>query len=440
VNLGSGTNLRRDGDDWLAHFTDSDGVSYEARQIPHSTDWVVESNRPIEGIFTFGQSNAGFMFAPGQPIITATPFPHTVLKSQNGGIIGGAYRFSEKAVPFISLTSANERFLISGSLDAFAAEQIGRDNGRTPTGLYHFTQYEDGKAIFDFLPDTPKYVALLSNIRMATASAALYGRQFVVRAIIWQQGETDIFNKNDHYADELRQLIDGLQADIPKITGQHFLPQFMLRQVNGFQNNPTYWPVVRDQYLVAKERRYKGVTMIGPSYLGSVADHIHFTLSGRMIAADVTGVVLEKVRSEKVFVPLEPIRVVRNGATIDITFALPGGPLKLDRDIVPDTMNEGFVYSDSTDSASIRSVAVVSDDIVRIQLDRVPSGDNKVIRYALDNFGSPAHPFQTTVNYVGPRGTLYSQDSAKSVYARLKYPNVPEYARHYSVQFQMNVP
>ena len=428
--LGSGFDVVSEPNgDFTATFIDFDGVTYRARQIPQSSSWVVESNAPIEGIFGFGQSNTGPAGEiEADDILTATLYPRTVLGSPIGVATGSAAMPGVSSAPFVDLTTASQRKPIPNVLDNWAVEQIARDEGVSPKGLFGFTVYDNGKAIEHFLPGTNNYAALLAHVRLSKSSAALYGREFVVRAVIWHQGET----ASRDYAGKLAQLVNALQRDIQSVTGQNFLPEFMIRQVSAARSGPVDIDVPLKHLSFAKEHQARGVTLLGPTYYGPISDGIHFSTRARMMFADVAAVAIAKLRKGEFFTPLWPVKAARNGRVIDVEFALPAGPLKFDRDLVRQIEHEGFSFTSYESDADIESVTILNDHTIRITLDKEPGSQSRKLSYAMTDEGlDPV--------FSASRGTLFSEDASESVYARLD-EDVPRKIRHYAVRFRIEVP
>ncbi len=426
--LGDGTNVRTDGNDFVASFRDPDGTAYDARQLRGTAGWLVESNAPLEGLLVYGQSNAGVSVATDADKALHRPlFPHTV--------VGSSLRFAgdEKSGPGPATASFADLYdppqLIGhypATLDAYAAERVARDGGRAPTGLYAYTQSQGAQPITSFLRGGVNYETLVAEVRRATASAKLYKRNFLVRGIIWIQGES----ATSDYAAGLETLADTLVEDIMAITGQAVRPEFMIQQINTVDDKPGITGVELDQVALARRRQGRGITLIGPMYQArfGAGDIIHVSDLGKMALADVAGLVFDRIRRGLGFTPLWPVSAIRHGVTIDVKFAVPGNGLAFDTDLVPPTPNQGFNFWDDSRSAEIVSVAIASPDTVRITLDRVPTGPNPRIQYALGNDA-------VIDRFASGRGNLYSEDSAASVYQRLGYP-VPAKVRHYSIRFE----
>jgi len=385
-------------------------------------------------LIVYGQSNAGLTVATDTDTRLRKPlFPRTVVGSSLGF-------FNTKATMSPNLATAPFTDLYDppaaighfpATLDAFAAEQIARDAGRAPTGLYAYTQYQSAQPITAFVKGSVNYQDLIGEIRRTAASAKLYKRSFVVRGIVWVQGEF----ATDNYGATLEQLADDLAADIVATTGQAVRPELLIQQINRHGAQPTVTGVELDQLALAKRRQGTGITMIGPMYQGrfGAADVIHVSDLGKMMLADVVGIVFDRIRRGLSFTPIWPVAVSRSGAVIDIKFNVPGNGLALDKDVLPnDIANYGFVFKEDVPTAFIQSVQIVGSDTVRLTLNQVPAGVNPQVQYALGNEA-------TTDRFSSTRGNLYSEASATSVYYRLGYP-VPQRVRHYAVRFFVPVP
>lgn len=414
------------GSDWLATFTDADGTRYRARQLGETHGWLVEGAGPVEAILGFGQSNASATGRTGVDPLGAL-YPRTVVMLPTGAewALGSARPVAANS--FVSLAVPAGNGSLPGVMDSFAVERVARDAGRAPQGLYQFTVSASGQPIWAFMPGKPSYQALMENVATAKAAAQRYGRGFEVRAVIWTQGE----NSTAAYADDLRQLIDAVQTDIVAITGQSRLPEFMIRQVSGADGGLPARESAQGQFIVARERLGRGVTMIGPLYQGALSDHHHYTTESRMMFADIAGLAMEALRRGEVYQPVWPLSITRSGRIIDVRFNVRGSGLRFDRDRMPPTTSEGFRFEDATGQVPIESVDILGTDTVRITLDYIPAGTGGTLSYAMYD--------QALANFPGPRGTVYSQeDGVSSVYGRLGYA-VPMQPRHYAVRFELPV-
>jgi hypothetical protein len=430
--LGSGTNVRAEDTAFVATFHDPDGTTFDARQLRGTAGWLVDSAAPLDGLLVYGQSNAGLSVATDTNKALHIPlFPHTVVGSSLG--FAGD---NMTVVPNVTAASFADLYdapsLIGhfpATLDAYAAERFARDAGRAPTGIYAYTQSQGAQPIDSFVKGSVNYQKLLADVRRTTASAKLYKRDFIVRGIVWIQGET----VTGDYAATLEKLADDLAADIAAITGQTVRPELMIQQINTTDAQPGITGVELDQLALARRRLGKGITLIGPMYQARFGpgDIIHVSDLGKMALADVAGLVFDRVRRGLSFTPLWPLAATRTGVTIDVKFAVPGNGLAFDADLVPPTPNQGFNFWDDTRSAHVVSVAIVGADTVRLTLDQVPTGPNPRVQYALGNDA-------VVDGFASGHGNLYSGDAASSVYQRLGYP-VPAKVRHYAVRFEQPV-
>ncbi|MBV9929933.1 MAG: hypothetical protein JO013_03190 [Alphaproteobacteria bacterium] len=426
--LGNGTSVRSDDTAFIATFRDDDGTTYDARQLKGTAGWLVESSAALDGLLVYGQSNAGLSVATDtNKALHVALFPHTVVGSSLGFYGEGPATLSDAPAAFADLY--DEPGLIGhfpATLDGYAAERVARDAGRAPTGLYVHTQFQGAQPIDSFVKGTANYQSLLADVRRTTATAKLYKRDFIVRGVVWIQGES----RTGDYAATLERLADDLAADIMAITGQAVRPELMIQQINTTDAEPGITGVELDQLALARRRFGRGITLIGPMYQArfGAGDIIHVADIGKMALADVAGLVFDRVRRGSAFTPLWPLSAIRSGVTIDVRFAVPGNGLAFDTDFMPPTPNQGFNYWDDSRSARVVSVAIIGADTVRLTLDQVPTGANPRVQYALGNDA-------VIDGYASGRGNLYSEDPARSVYQRLGYP-VPAKVRHYAIRFE----
>jgi hypothetical protein len=109
---------------------------------------------------------------------------------------------------------------------------------------------------------------------------------------------------------------------------------------------------------------------------------------------------------------------------------VPARPLAWDTTWIAPATNFGFSFFDDERSAVISDVGIISRDTVRIVLSNIPTGANKVIRYAQEDLD-----YQLD-GWSGSRGQLISPTRRPSYFWRLGHP-VPRTINHYSIKFEL---
>src|SRR5262249_29942100 len=145
------------------------------------------------------------------------------------------------------------------------------------------------------------------------------------------------------------------------------------------------------------------VVLVGPKYHLPYGDGLHLTNEGyRHLGEDFAKVYRRVVLERQPWEPLRPSLIVRDGATIEVSFFVPAPPLVFDTSLVSDPGHYGFSYvEDGPSVPTIVDISLVAPDKVRIRLDAAPTGSNRRLRYAYSGvLGVGAGP------RTGPRGNL----------------------------------
>jgi hypothetical protein len=123
---------------------------------------------------------------------------------------------------------------------------------------------------------------------------------------------------------------------------------------------------------------------------------------------------------------------------ITVNFNVPVAPLQFDTDRVLAKANYGFEYFDSTNSASIISVAIGSNGTsVIITLNNTPTGLNKKIAYAYTGtLFSGGGRYKTGA----PRGNLRDSDTTPALYTTGLPSNFGTELYNWCVHFIKDIP
>lgn len=191
-------------------------------------------------------------------------------------------------------------------------------------------------------------------------------------------GETD--SASTTYQADIEQWQIDYENDIKAITGQSGIIPIFHSQNSSFGSIPK----AAYAMLSAYEANPSKSILVGPKYfLQYAVDGVHLTNHSYRRLGEYYAKAWNKVIVQGgVWSPLRPISQVLNGKNIDITFTGNVGDLVLDTTLVSNPGNYGFLYSDSTTSATISSVNLIGSDKVRITLSNTPTGTNKKITYA----------------------------------------------------------
>jgi len=383
---------------------------------------------PIQLVMVAGQSNAG-MGGHDSTRETRQLFPN-VRQIANGAKAGlGWLPYSQQ--DFVALEAAYDGASEGGQ---YIATMAGFALGKDGAEYIVRTDWAGGRPIEYFVEGSINFRNTLQAVRSAKLLAG--ERQVVCPWYVWIQGESGPDGR-ENYAEQLRKYIASIVPAVASELGQTVGPTFVIVQTNSGDMRGTIDSKPGDivglaQWDVAQTTQ--GAILAGPMYQAPIIldinDNIHANSIGRMVIGEMLAAVKAAGPRWK---PLQPIAAQLVDDTIFVRFQVPAGPLAWDTTWIAPTQNFGFAYGDDDNSAVISEVSIVSRDRVRIVLSNIPTGDNKVIRYAQEDFD---HQLD---GWSGARGQLISPTQRVSLYWSLGHP-VPRTINHYSIKFEIPVP
>jgi len=276
------------------------------------------------------------------------------------------------------------------------------------------------------------YEGTLIETQAVTRLAEAAGKTYGIGAIIVTHGECDAGNAS--YADELYQLWQDYNADLSAITGQTKKIQMLVSQQNSINNRARS---TLSQWRIGVDHP-EDIVCTGPKYQYPYAsDNVHLVTDGyRMLGEKYGQVYVERVVLGRLWQPLQPERVSRNGRVITVDFHVPVPPLQWDMDFeaphqeVPEWANgNGFEVRTATQRISIASVEI-SCNSVRITCDEDLPTSGLFVGYALTASTKPlSKPFNGTQRW----GRLRDSDPFVGSVTNQPQPN-------YAVAFELPVP
>ena len=296
----------------------------------------------------------------------------------------------------------------------------------------------------------------LMQVQSAKALAAAAGKTYAVRAVtaIHGQGESDTNEQNFgflvstdgtntrllNYTDALLDWQWGYDTKVRAITGQaQPIPMF----ISQFGSMTTPLSIIPQRQLDAHTRSGGKVNLVTPNYpFTHYSDCLHYTPhSQRRLGAYFAKAYERVVVEGKKWEPTRPLGIQRAGAVITVKYAVPVPPLVIDTVRVDATSTSftvqplyGFIYRDSTMSASITNVAVTAPDTVTITLSASPTGADKILRYAYEAQSTGACPGPTN----GARGNIRDSDPTLAYHSDAA--GDPYELFNWSVAYQLDVP
>ena len=249
------------------------------------------------------------------------------------------------------------------------AGALGKD-----TMVCVFADGRGGTAISNLIKGSYPYDALIQDVQKSYDEARKKGMEFIVPAVCWMQGESDMFDYTRvDYRKLLRQFAADVNKDVKSITGQKRDVKIVGYQSCCLAKCYKFVPENYECYEISVPQaqmqliRDDSCFVAGtPVYfLDFVDDRIHLdgksqTVVGRYNAAAV----LDIVRRGDSNRGLYPVNVKSKGNTAIIEFNNSGGKLVFDTINVNKVKNYGFsvITPDNKDIAE--KVTIVDDKIV----------------------------------------------------------------------------
>ena len=286
------------------------------------------------------------------------------------------------------------------------AKEIANATG-SDTLICIFPGGQGATAIADLSKGTPPYQKFLEDIKTAYDEATDNGWGFVIPAICWMQGESDIVDYPEtDYQQLLIKIREDMNADINLITNQNNTIPFVCYQAssltraekfnaNAFDCRETYVPQTFVNLLNTDENFWAS----GPTYpYTCVGEKIHIDAVGQQsIGALAAKSVLGILRGQKRYQGLIPINITTHDTIVTVHFNVPYPPLTIDTLKVTKADNYGFSVINQHDQNIARSISVEGDSVV-IHCSESPHDCR--IRYAVNG------DYMKSGNQHGPRGNL----------------------------------
>jgi lysophospholipase L1-like esterase len=275
------------------------------------------------------------------------------------------------------------------------------------------------------------YEAALIETKAITRLAKAAGKTYGVAAIIVTHGESDA--RNAKYEDELRQLWQDYNTDLPAITAQKEKIQMIVSQQNSCADHSAsalaQWKVGVDYPA--------DIVCSGPNYQYPTTEGVHLTAEGyRQLGEKYGQVYFQRVILGKNWQPLQPTKVERQGPIIAVHYHIPVPPLVWEtRFEAPhpsiEEWKQGNCFEASTSSGTrvdIASVAISGSAIV-INCASDPGPGARVDYAMVGEKNRMATPVPGTFRW----GLLRDSDPFKGAGTGTIQPN-------YGVAFEVSVP
>ncbi len=253
------------------------------------------------------------------------------------------------------------------------------------------------------------YRRLMDDIGYACDYVERHGGRFLVPAICWMQGESDIANyPGTDYMQLLGKVVEDFNRDIMAITQQKDSVRMVCYQTNALSRGHLFDPqsfhceeMEVPQTMVSMLRDNNLFWASGPTYLYDFArEAIHIDGFGQKRLGYLEGkAVLGILRGEARFRGLIPLSVEgsADSSSVVVKMNVPCPPLRFDTTMVSKASCYGFSVVDSLGEDLAVGVRLMGDSVV-IRCSRNPVGCK--VRYAVNG------EMAKSGNRHGPRGNL----------------------------------
>jgi len=384
------------------------------------------------------------------PLVEGDKFFNYGVETMSSGLGNQANVFASRYFAKVGLPAVEHAVLVSlhgRSGNPYWCLRLQTANVQAGYGPCYFATANGYIAPFD---------EALMQVQSAKALAAAAGKTYAVRAVtaIHGHGESDTNEQNfgflvstDGTNTPLRNYTDALldwqwdyDTKVRAITGQaQPIPMF----ISQFGSMTTPLSIIPQRQLDAHTRSGGKVNLVTPNYpFTHYSDCLHYTAhSQRRLGAYFAKAYERVVVEGKKWEPTRPLGIQRAGAIITVKYVVPVPPLVIDTERVDATSASftiqpryGFIYRDSTMSASITNVAVTAPDTVTITLSAAPTGADKILRYAYEAQSTAACPGPTN----GARGNIRDSDPTLAYHSDAA--GNPYELFNWSVAYQLDVP
>lgn len=293
------------------------------------------------------------------------------------------------------------------------AEQLATELGED-TIVCIFPGGHGMNTIQQLMKPAEPYHKFINEIATAFDKAQDRGWEFMVPAVCWMQGESDIVEYPDYdYKEYFHQMYNNLNTDVKNVTHQKDDIRIICYQsstiTKGLRYKPNNYSGTEAKTPTAQMELIRDDSLIwasGPTYpCDFVNESLHIDAVGqqtigKLAAKSALGI----IRNQKKNIGLVPMECHVEGNDIRVDFNVPCPPLRFDTIQVKKIANYGFNVI-RRDGVDIVSDVIINQTSVIIHCKASP--ENCKLRYGING------EFLKGGRKVGPRGNL--RDSEKNV-------------------------
>jgi len=295
----------------------------------------------------------------------------------------------------------------SFELTSYRMAETVADNLGEDTLVCIFPGGQDGTIISELGKGSEPYQKFVDDIETAYKAAKKRGWAFVMPALCWMQGETDVTTyPGTNYRELLLKFTNDINDDVKRITGQKQDIEFVCYQTGPVTRAPHFNPLSYDcpetevpQTQLELVRDHPAFHASGPMYPYDFVDEIiHIDgISHQRHGQLVAMAMLDILRHQKKPRGLLPLSAKSQGQEVVIDFQVPYPPLVLDTIRVAKADHYGFSVI-TPDHRDIAQTVSLHDNSVHIQCSE--STENCRVRYAINGEKTKSGRLH------GPRGNL----------------------------------
>lgn len=251
------------------------------------------------------------------------------------------------------------------------------------------------------------YQKFIDNIKAACDEAKERGWEFVVPALCWMQGETDVADYSEtDYRELLLQFFDDVNKDVRLITGQSNEVEFICYQTTSVSRASNFNSLAFDcremkvpQTLLDLVHNIPSFHASGPTYpYDFVREAIHIDGLGHIRHGKLVALAaLDILHNRSCLRGLLPIKVDCQGQNVIVELSVPCPPMVFDTLAVSPATNYGFSVI-TPDNRDIVQMVSIQGNSVYITCSEHP--DSCRVRYAVNGEKMKSGRLH------GPRGNL----------------------------------
>ena len=270
---------------------------------------------------------------------------------------------------------------------------------------------QGGTNIANLSKETTPYHRFIENIKTSYELANKNGWEFIIPAICWMQGESDIVDYPDtNYQQMLLQIRKDMSADISNITKRKEDIPFICYQANSLTRAKKFHAKNYNCPEINVPQTFVNLLLddshfwaSGPTYpYACVNEKIHIDAIGQQsIGALAAKSVFGILRGKERFRGLIPITITSQDTIVTIHFNVPCPPLAIDTMQVAKADHYGFSVINRYNQDIAKTITIAGDS-ANIHCTE-PATDCR-IRYAVNG------EYMKSGNLHGPRGNLRDSD------------------------------